>query len=165
MPIEMPPLRERGNDILILAKHFADAFAKENKLGTIHFSEGARKKLLNHSFPGNVRELKSVVELAGVMCENNEILPDDITFNSVRQQDTIIDTGKTLRQHTCDIVQFYLRKNNGDVILLRNNWILGRVPSIKCCRRVKLQPDLHSILWRNFSTKWKFRNCSYFILY
>jgi DNA-binding NtrC family response regulator len=126
MPIEMPPLRERGNDILILAKHFADAFAKENKLGTIHFSEGARKKLLNYSFPGNVRELKSIVELAGVMCENNEILPDDITFNSVRQKDTLLDTSKTLRQHICDIVHFYLKKNKEDVLLTASQLDIGK---------------------------------------
>lgn len=126
MPIEMPPLRERGNDILILAKHFADAFAKENKLGTIHFSDEARKKLLNYPFPGNVRELKSVVELAGVMCENNEILPDDITFNSVRQQDTLLDTGKTLRQHICDIVHFYLKKNKEDVLLTASQLDIGK---------------------------------------
>jgi len=126
MPIEMPPLRERGNDILILAKHFADDFAKENKLGTLHFSDEARKKLLNYHFPGNVRELKAVVELAGVMCENNEILPDDITFNSVRKQETLLNTDKTLRQHICDIVHFYLKKNNEDVLLTASQLDIGK---------------------------------------
>jgi transcriptional regulator with GAF, ATPase, and Fis domain len=126
MPIEMPPLRERGNDILILAKHFADDFAKENKLGTLHFSDDARKKLLNYQFPGNVRELKAVVELAGVMCEGNTILPDDITFNSVRQQETLLNTEKTLRQHICNIVHFYLKKNNEDVLLTASQLDIGK---------------------------------------
>jgi DNA-binding NtrC family response regulator len=116
LPIELPPLRERGNDILILAKHFADGFAKENKLGAVHFSREAKEKLLNYHFPGNVRELKAVIDLSVVMCENNEILPDDITFNSTRKDEVIMGTEKTLRQHTCDIIKYYLKKNNEDVI-------------------------------------------------
>jgi DNA-binding NtrC family response regulator len=116
LPIELPPLRQRGNDILILAKHFAGAFAKENKLGTIQFSKEAKDKLLNYHFPGNVRELKAVIDLAVVMCEDNLILPDDITFSSVKKEDFMVSENKTLRKHTCDIVRYYLRQNNNDVI-------------------------------------------------
>ena len=86
LPIELPPLRERGNDVLILAKHFAKEFATINKLGTISFTEGAINKLLQYNFPGNIRELKSVVDLAVVLSENNEIKPNDITFNSIKEQ-------------------------------------------------------------------------------
>jgi two-component system response regulator AtoC len=64
LPIQLPPLRERGNDILILAKHFIDLFCKENKLEKKTLSPEAQQKLLQYPFPGNVRELKSVVELA-----------------------------------------------------------------------------------------------------
>jgi DNA-binding NtrC family response regulator len=116
LPIELPPLRQRGNDILILAKHFADAFAKENKLGTIQFSKEAKDKLLNYYFPGNVRELKAVIDLAVVMCEDNLILPNDITFSSVKKEDFMVSENKTLRKHTCDIVRYYLSQNNNDVI-------------------------------------------------
>ena len=57
LPITLPPLRERGNDILILSKHFIDAFCKENKLEKKSLSPDAQQKLLQYPFPGNVREL------------------------------------------------------------------------------------------------------------
>lgn len=115
LPIELPPLRERGNDILILAKHFADEFAKENKLPAIQFSNEAKEKLLKHHFPGNVRELKAIIDLSVVMCENNEIKADDLTFTSVKADDMFIREDKTLRQHTCDIIRHYLKRHHNDV--------------------------------------------------
>lgn len=116
LPIELPPLRERGNDILILAKYFAEEFAKENKLGSVVFTNDAKQKLLNYSFPGNVRELKAVIDLSVVMCENNEVKADDITFNSTIREEFFLSQTKTLRQHTCDIVKYYLEKNENDVV-------------------------------------------------
>jgi DNA-binding NtrC family response regulator len=116
LPIELPPLRERGNDILILAKHFVDEFAKENKMGTIHFSKEAKDKLLQYHFPGNIRELKAMIDLAAVMCDDNEIKPDDITHTSTKKDDVFITEVKTLRQYTSDIVKHFLKKNNDDVV-------------------------------------------------
>jgi len=116
LPIQLPPLRERGNDILILAKHFVDDFAKENKMGVIHFSEEAKTKLSHYYFPGNVRELKAIIDLAAVMCENNEINVNDITFSTVKKEEVFITEQKTLRQYNCDIIKYYLKKNNDDVI-------------------------------------------------
>jgi DNA-binding NtrC family response regulator len=116
LPIELPPLRERGEDILILSKFFIENFIKENKLGTIHLSQEAKDKLLKHSFPGNVRELKTIIDLAAVMCDNNEIKAEDITLTSLKKEDVFMGEQKTLREYTCDIVKFYLKKNNDDVI-------------------------------------------------
>lgn len=126
LPIELPPLRERDNDVLILAKHFADEFAKENKLGIISFTKEAKEKLLQYSFPGNVRELKAVVDLSVVMCENNEIRADDITFASTMRDDFFVGENKTLRQHTCDIIQYYLSKNDNDVVATAKTLDIGK---------------------------------------
>lgn len=126
LPVELPPLRERGNDILILAKHFADAFSKENKLGTIQFTKEAKEKLMKYHFPGNIRELKAVIDLSVVMCENNEIKPDDITFASTKRDDFFIPEDKTLRQHTCDIIKHYLKKNNDDVVATAKALDIGK---------------------------------------
>lgn len=126
LPIELPPLRERGDDILILAKHFADEFAKENKMGTFQFTTEARNKLLGYDFPGNVRELKSVIDLAVVMCENNKITADDITFTAARRDIVFDGEQKTLRQYTCEIIKFYLKKNNEDVIATANLLDIGK---------------------------------------
>ena len=65
---------------------------------------------MNYSFPGNVRELKSMIDLAVVLCENNEITDDDISYTSVKKDEVIITENKTLRQHTCDIIKHYLKK-------------------------------------------------------
>jgi len=116
LPIELPPLRDRDNDILILAKIFADDFAKNNKLGPIQFAKDAKEKLMKYHYPGNVRELKAIIELAVVICEDNEIKADDITFSSFKKDDLFIPRDKTLRQHTIDIIQHYLKRNNKDVV-------------------------------------------------
>ena len=126
MPIELPPLRERGNDILILAKHFAEAFAKENKMSSISFSKDAKEKLVNYFYPGNVRELKAIVELAAVMCEANEIKADDITYAPIGRDEVFITEQKTLRQHTCDIIKYYLKQNDNDVIVTAEKLDIGK---------------------------------------
>jgi DNA-binding NtrC family response regulator len=126
LPIELPALRDRGNDILILAKHFADDFAKENKLGTIQFTKEAKEKLMKYHFPGNVRELKGVIDLAVVLCENNEIKSEDITFTSTKKDDFFVAEDKTLREYTCDIIKHYLKKNNDDVLVTAKALDIGK---------------------------------------
>ncbi len=126
LPVELPPLRERGNDILILAKHFADDFTRENKLEAVQISKEAKEKLLKYHFPGNVRELKAVMDLAVVMCEQQEIKPDDITFTSTRATEFFMGEHKTLRQYTCDIIKHYLKKNNDDVVATARSLDIGK---------------------------------------
>lgn len=126
LPIHLPPLRERGNDTLILAKHFADVFAKENKLGSLQLSKDAKEKLLRYPFPGNVRELKAVIDLAAVMCENQEITAQDITFSTIRENRMDLTEHKTLREHTRDIIQYYLKKNNNDVLATAHMLDIGK---------------------------------------
>lgn len=117
LPIELPPLRERDQDTLILAKHFIDLFAKENKIKPLSLSSDARKKLMKYSFPGNIRELKSVVDLACVMAEGNEITADDISFYSLeKESEVFLSEQKTLKQYTTDIILHFLKENNNDVI-------------------------------------------------
>ncbi len=126
LPIELPPLRERGNDILILAKHFADDFAKQNKMGPVTLSQDTKNKLLSYSFPGNVRELKAIVDLAAVMCDNNNITPDDITLCPIKRDDNFVMELKTLRQYNCDIIKYHLKLNNNDVIATANALDIGK---------------------------------------
>jgi len=126
LPIDLPPLRERGNDILILAKHFTDEFAKDNKLGAIILSAAAKDKLMTYPFPGNIRELKAMMELACVMCADGEIRPDDITFNSTRSSELFTLEQKTLRQYTCDIIKYYLKKYDDDVMMVAEKLDIGK---------------------------------------
>lgn len=115
LPIHLPALRERGHDTVILAKFFADEFAKENKIKPIAFSKDAKDKLLSYNYPGNVRELKSVIDLACVMCDGREINGNDIQFNNIKGSEMFTAQEKTLREYTNDIIMFFLKKYNHDV--------------------------------------------------
>lgn len=126
LPIELPPLRERGNDILILAKHFTDQFCKENKISKKTISPETQQKLMQYSFPGNIRELKSVMELAVVMADEDIIEPAHITLNSYGSASNILNQEITLKEYTTQIIQHYLDKYNSDVLLVARKLDVGK---------------------------------------
>lgn len=78
--IKLPPLRERGTDILLLANHFMLSFVNQNKLGNKSISKEAKEMLLAHDWPGNVRELKATIERAALMSDGDVITAEDIMF-------------------------------------------------------------------------------------
>lgn len=126
MPIELPPLRQRGNDILILAKHFVSTFAAENKMPPVAIAASAREKLMAYNYPGNVRELKAMIELAMVMSDGIEIKAEDITFPAVGGAEDFMAEEKSLRQYTCDIIKYYLNKYDNDVVLVADKLDIGK---------------------------------------
>lgn len=79
--IALPALNERGNDVLILARHFLKEFCKANRMQQMAFSPEASKALLEHQWPGNVRELKATVERAALIADSNHIEFDDLIFS------------------------------------------------------------------------------------
>lgn len=126
LPIELPPLRERGNDVLILARHFADVYAKENQTPKLQLSEEAREKLLKYNYPGNVRELKAMIDLAAVLCDEDTITADDIQFAAARNDQALLNEEKSLRAYTCDIVSYFLKKYDNDVVGVANRLDVGK---------------------------------------
>ncbi len=115
LPITLPPLRERGKDLYILTHHFLEEYVQENKLKKLSLSDGAKEKLFQYSFPGNIRELKAIIELAAVICEQQVIMPEDIVFNNPLGAKSILHEEKTLKEHTMEIINHYLFKYNNDV--------------------------------------------------
>ena len=115
LTIEIPPLRQRGNDIILLADHFLESFLSKNKLPKVKFSKEAKKRLIEYHYPGNVRELKAIIELAVVICDGNEIIDKDIIFNSNTLKTDNNLENKTLREHICDIIQYQLTINGNDI--------------------------------------------------
>lgn len=79
--IALPALNERGNDVLILARHFLKEFCKANHMQQMAFSQESAKALLEHQWPGNVRELKATVERAALIADSNNIEFDDLIFS------------------------------------------------------------------------------------
>lgn len=126
LPIELPPLRERGSDILMLARFFVDQFSKENGMGTMEISEGAREKLLKYPFPGNVRELKALMELATVMSNENVIEAEDITFTATRGVSGLLTEERSLREYTKSIVNHFLEKYDNNVLLVAKKLDIGK---------------------------------------
>jgi two-component system response regulator HydG len=83
--IDMPPLRLRGSDVLLLANHFLRRFAEENHKRVSGFTDAARTKILAHRWPGNVRELENAVERAVVLCQGDQVDADDLPFEAAHQ--------------------------------------------------------------------------------
>ena len=80
--IEMPPLRLRAGDVLVLAEHFLRRFAQENHKRIDGFSDRARAKIVSHRWPGNVRELENAIERAVVLSEGERIEEDDLPIDA-----------------------------------------------------------------------------------
>lgn len=117
LPIHLPPLRERGSDIILIAKHFIDKFCIDNNLSKKGLDIAAKKKLMLYSFPGNIRELKSIVELASVMSEGEEINETHIQLNSnMNNEINSVTETLTLKQFTSQLIQHYLDTNEYDVL-------------------------------------------------
>ncbi len=115
LTIEMPPLRERGEDIILLAKYFINAFCESNEMDIPLLTSEAQKKLLKYNYPGNVRELKSVVELAVVMANEGRINAEDINFRKNEELYQPPTEGLTLKEHTTRIIKLYLEKHDNNI--------------------------------------------------
>lgn len=125
LPIEIPPLRERGNDILVLARHFMDNFCVENNIPSKRLSAEAQKKLMAYSFPGNVRELKSLVELAVTLSVHEEITAGDFNIDPGESLTTITGGDLTLREYEMKILKATLHKCNNDISLAAKKLDIG----------------------------------------
>ena len=86
VPVAIPPLRERKEEILPIAERFLKQSCEEFSLGAKSFSEAAVKELENYDFPGNIRELISVVQRAAILSEGEEIQPGDLFFAGSQQK-------------------------------------------------------------------------------
>ncbi|HEY3252315.1 MAG TPA: sigma-54 dependent transcriptional regulator [Polyangiaceae bacterium] len=80
--LDMPPLRLRGPDVVVLADHFLRKFARENHRQIDGLSPAARAKLMTHAWPGNVRELENAMERAVVFTEGDTVQPDALPFEA-----------------------------------------------------------------------------------
>ncbi len=85
VPIQVPPLRERGEDVLLLFRKFASDFAEKYRMPSIQLTEDARQVLLNYPWPGNVRQLKNITEQISIIETQREITAD-ILQNYLPQQ-------------------------------------------------------------------------------
>ncbi len=126
LPIEMPPLRERGNDILVLAKHFLNEFCKDNKIEVKQISPEAFQKLRSYAFPGNVRELKSLIELAAVMSDGTTIEEKDLNVEIMGGVSSLLAEENTLREYELKIIKHFMEKYDNDVLMVAKKLDVGK---------------------------------------
>lgn len=114
--LEIPPLRKRGNDILLLADFFLKKYAAKYQKPDIRFSPQARKQFLEYQWPGNVRELQHSIEKAVIMCDNNFLFPEDFFFKSsphpVLPND---DTLQTLEDMEREMIIQAIERHSGNI--------------------------------------------------
>ena len=94
--INIPPLRERKDDILPLIENFLEKYSKENNREKLEFSKEAMDLLMKYNFPGNVRELENIVERAVVLTRGSVITVDDLPMNikGFKEEKSLIPTGE-----------------------------------------------------------------------
>ena len=126
LPIEMPPLRDRANDIVIIANKMLHDFCNENELSCNSISKEAKEKLISYPYPGNVRELKSIIELAAVMGSGNEIKADDISFKAIKEEDTIVYEELTLKEYEERIIDHFMTKYSNNVLKVAKVLNIGK---------------------------------------
>lgn len=81
IPIYLPQLRERGNDVLLIAEHYLRHYGREHGNRHFFFTAETKALLMSYHWPGNVRELKNVIERAVLMAQTETILPEDLPIN------------------------------------------------------------------------------------
>jgi two-component system, NtrC family, response regulator AtoC len=124
--IELPPLRSRGKDILVLAHYFLHQFAKNNKLKPKELSSAAKKALLQYPFPGNVRELKAMMDTGFVLSDSDIIDSHDIPFSNDPELQMNYNPDMTLEEYTLGIIQQKLIRCKYNVQETANQLDIGK---------------------------------------
>ncbi|MEM6360433.1 MAG: sigma-54 dependent transcriptional regulator [Bacteroidota bacterium] len=117
--IELPPLRDRLEDIPLLTDHFLNYYAKKYNKEVIKISEAAMVRLQKHNWPGNIREVQHSVERAVIMSNSQILQPEDFNFNS-QQQNSSDAENLMLDQYKLEdvekiLIRKVLKKYNGNI--------------------------------------------------
>jgi two-component system response regulator HydG len=115
--LTVPPLHQRGNDILLLANYFCKVYAEKYAKSHIEFDKTATDKLLRYSFPGNVRELQYTIERAVIMAEEPILSASDLIFSPLESRDSKEEqeTEMNLSILEKNTIMHVIEKNNGNI--------------------------------------------------
>lgn len=110
--LELPPLRERGDDVLLLAEHFLHGFCSSMGRPTPEFSAAAKKRLLAHAWRGNVRELRNLTERLAYLTTGDTVEVEDLAFMAPMsdQRSMSLDLGESLAEATKQFQAQYIRQ-------------------------------------------------------
>jgi two-component system response regulator AtoC len=122
MVVEMPPLRDRLEDILLLSNLFIEENNKEYTKSIKGFSEEAKKLMIQYSWPGNVRELRNVIERAMILTDQEVITPKHLPFELKQSEKTLGDTELQISEVTSDMSLESMEKMHLSKVLKRLEW-------------------------------------------
>ncbi|OHX65341.1 sigma-54 interaction domain-containing protein [Flammeovirga pacifica] len=116
LPIELPPLRERKEDIIPLSQFFIENYiSKNSNIPQKSLTNEAKQKLEDYSFPGNIRQLRALIELAITLADENEIRGVDILLEKVEFKKDLLEKERTLEEYNIEIIEYFLKKYKGRV--------------------------------------------------
>ena len=115
LSISIAPLRERGDDIILLARHFIRQSAKRYGISSVTLSGQAIQALRSYHWPGNVRELKHMIERAVLLCGEGELSPDSLSLTAHGPAETPIEADLTLDNAELMLIKNALEKCGGNV--------------------------------------------------
>lgn len=113
--IHIPPLRERGNDIILLADHFLDRYTRKYKKEIHGLTREAKNKLLKYAWPGNVRELQHTIERAVILGDGSMLKPENFLFHTTSKQKKEEEVALNLEQLERQAIEKALRISNGNI--------------------------------------------------
>ena len=113
--IHIPPLRERGNDIILLADHFLDRYTRKYKKEIHGLTREAKNKLLKYVWPGNVRELQHTIERAVILGDGSMLKPENFLFHTTSKQKKEEEVILNLEQLERQAIEKALRISNGNI--------------------------------------------------
>lgn len=113
--VHIPPLRERGNDIILLAEYFLNRYARKYKKEIRGLTREAKNKLLKYAWPGNVRELQHAVERAVILGEGSLLKPENFPFHTIERRKKEEDEILNLEQLERQTVEKALRLSQGNM--------------------------------------------------
>lgn len=137
LPIHLPKLSEREKDILVLAKAFIERFAKENMMEMKQLTSESQMKLLNYPWPGNIRELKSVIELSMVLSNSEMIQVNDIVLSDRDPISEIVDDEKTLKEYDLKILKLFLDRYNQNTKIVAKKLDIGQTTVYRMMKDLK----------------------------
>ena len=120
VPIELPPLRDRGDDVILLSEHFLTQFCAKARRSVPTITASAKKRLLGHSWPGNIRELRNMMERLAYLTDGEKIDAGDLDFvNAPAAADSGIPMDLPLteatRQFQVDYIARHIEKSKGNM--------------------------------------------------
>jgi len=113
--LNLPPLRERGEDLTALAEIFLEKYAKKYEKKSLSFTTQAIKKLYTHSWPGNIRELQHTIEKAVIMCDSAHITSDDLLITKIGTAKSTATKSATLEEMEYELVRKTLIAQEGNM--------------------------------------------------